>query len=222
MDPQLRDQLTVLFESYVTQHKQDLISKVLHNRTRFLTVVLEDIFKPHNASAVIRTCECLGIQDLHVVEKVNQYTPNPYVTKGATKWVSIFQYEEPVSCLSQLKEKGYRIVVTTPDKNAVDFRQYPLDQKTAIVFGTEFSGVSNETLHYADELIYIPMFGFTESLNISVSAAIILHDLNARLRNFNTEWQLNEEEIKELRLSWYRNIVKRSALLEEEFLNGNS
>jgi len=219
MKQKLTKELIEYFEEYVTLHKQQLISTILSKRTRHLTVVLEDIFKPHNASAVIRTCECLGIQDLHVIEQVNSYAPNPYVTRGATKWMSLYNYSDSASCLASLKDKGYRIAVTTPDENAISYKEFDLSKPFAMVFGTEFTGVSDAVKEQADEFIYIPMVGFTESLNISVSAAILLEEFSSRLRETDVKWELTSEEKTELTLIWYKNIVKRSELLEQRFLS---
>jgi len=211
---------------YVTPNKQALIDKVLDNRTRHLTVVLEDIYQEQNASAVIRTCDCFGIQDLYITEDLHAYQVNPNVVRGASKWVNIQRYdrgpESIASCFSDLKDKGYRLVGTTPDPNSASIHEMALTEKTAIVFGTEKRGLSNYAKEQVDDLVHIPMLGFTESFNISVSAALVMNELSRRLRESTIAWQLSDEEKSELKYVWYQQIVKRSDLLINNFIKEHS
>ncbi len=208
-------------EQYVTEHKQQLIEEALKKRTRHITVVLEDIYQAQNASAVIRTCDCYGIQDLHIIENKHVYDVNPRVVHGAAKWVSIHRYNESLDnsslCIENLKEQGYRIVATVPDSKATSIYDLDISEKSAIVFGTEKYGISDYVIEAADELTTIPMYGFTESLNISVSAAICLSSLAERLFKSEINWHLNEKDKTLLKLSWYKNIVPRADILEKEF-----
>ena len=196
---------------YVTTNKQIRFEEVLNLRTRSLTVVLEDIFKPHNASAVMRTAECMGIQDIHVVEQVNAFNMNPYVLRGSGKWLSLHHYRRRdglnnvEKCYSRLKKQGYTIVATTPH-DAIDYDALELPDKVALVFGSEENGISDYAKNNADHLIKIPMRGFTESFNISVSAAIVLEYYNAQLRK-KTRWHLDPVELFELKLEWMKKVV---------------
>jgi len=213
--------LTAFLKPYVSEHKQALIDSVLDKRTRYLTVVLENIYHAHNASAVVRSCDCFGIQDVHVIEGHNEYKVNPYVVRGATKWMSINKYpkiETNESCYAQLKEKGYRLIGTTPDRSYPVLNNISIDDKVAIVFGTEETGLSEYAKEQMDDFVHIPMYGFTESLNISVSAAICLYDANEKIRSNQVNWQLSEDEKDTLRLEWYRKIIARSDVLEREYL----
>lgn len=216
----------MMLAEYVTENKIQLIDEVLSKRTRHLTVVLEDIYQEQNASAVIRTCDCFGVQDLYITEDLHQYNINPNVVRGASKWVNIHRYERGqasiASCFEELKMKGYRIVGTTPDPNSASIYDLPIDQRTAVVFGTEKRGMSDFARENVDELVHIPMLGFTESFNISVSTALVLNELSTRLRNSITDWQLTEVEKDELRLCWYKQIVKRSDLLINNFKREHS
>ncbi len=197
---------------YVTENKQQKFDEVLAQRTRGLTVVLEDIFKPHNASAVMRTAECMGLQDVHVVEQDNAFNLNPYVLRGSGKWLTIHHYRKEkgvnntIACLDQLKEAGYSVVATTPYGNAVDYKELKVQGRTAVVFGAEETGISQEVIDRADALIKIPMMGFTESFNISVSAAIVLEHYNAALRELG-DWELSEMEKFDLKLEWMKKAV---------------
>ncbi|MDF2157742.1 RNA methyltransferase [Algoriphagus sp. CAU 1675] len=209
---------------YITDHKKNVMEEVLKNRTRFLTVVLEDIFKPHNASAVLRTCDCFGLQDVHVIEKTNTYKINPYVTRGASQWVDLHKfYNEEGSavqdCFNTLREKGYKIMATSPDPSSISIYDLEPDQKLALVFGNEHEGVSDEVKQNADGLVHIPMLGFTESFNISVSASIFLYDLIHKAQAYkHLDFYLSDEEKQELRLQWYRSVVKNSDIHEKAYL----
>jgi len=206
-----KKELLNYLSDFVTDHKKDKIRSVLSLRTRALTLVLEDIYKPHNASAVIRTSECLGIQDIHVVEDRNPYDVNPYVTRGSAKWITLYHYnhhnqQNIEKCFSNLRSEGYQILATTPHDYGQPYQETTLIQKTAIVFGEEENGISDFVKSNADGFITIPMNGFTESFNISVSAAIILaHYANQVKSKF--DWELSDEEKFNLTLNWYENIV---------------
>lgn len=213
--------LNHLFE-FITPSRKSLFEKVIMNRTKHITVVLEDIFQPHNASAVLRTCDLTGIQDVHIIENNNQYDVNPDVALGASKWLNLVKYNQSehntLLAYEKLRKQGYRIVASTPHKNDQDLESIPLDGKLAIVFGTELKGLSNIAIDNADEYIKIPMFGFTESYNISVSAALILFTLTDRLRKTSISWELSGKEKSEILLEWSRRSVKRSDIIENQFL----
>ena len=183
----------------VTDERWNLMNKTIADRTRYLTVVLEDIYQPHNASAVLRTCDCFGVQDVHIIENQNEYTVNPDIALGASKWLNLKKYNKEenntLMCINSLKEEGYRIVATTPHTNDVNLDSFNLENgKTALLFGSEQPGLSELALDHADEFLKIPMLGFTESFNISVSASIILHHLRLKLNQSEIEWQLSKDE----------------------------
>lgn len=207
---------------YITESRRELIDEKLNLRTRYITVVLEDIYDPHNASAVMRSCECFGIQDIHVVEQRNSYELSKSVTKGSSKWITLHRYNEPgadniKNCYEVLRSKGYRILAASSDPGASSLREYKLKSPVALVFGTEFAGLTEYARTNADEFIHIPMQGFTESFNISVSAGICLYELAGKMHNSSLEWQLSETQKVDLKLEWYRSVIKRSESLEKEF-----
>lgn len=213
--------------TYITPARLKLFEKVMTYRTSYLTVVLEDIYQPQNASAVLRTCDCFGVQNVHVIENRNTFNVSKEVALGSSKWLSIHKYNQKqnnsLEAVKYLKGKGYRIVATTPHKKDQMLQDFNLKKgKTALVFGSELPGISETILNEADEFLKIPMYGFTESFNISVSAAIILHHLTEKLRGEPREfWELNEAEKKDVKLHWLRNTIKRSDLLEQQFLEEN-
>jgi tRNA (guanosine-2'-O-)-methyltransferase len=205
--------LIAFLEEFITERRKNLFHKIIESRTRYLTVVLEDIYQSQNASAVLRTCDCFGIQDVHVIENRNEYTLNPEVTLGSDKWLNLNIYNSEgsntVNTLERLKNDGYRIVATTPHTDDVNLEDFDLSKgKTALLFGTELKGLSKEALSHADEYLKIPMQGFTESFNISVSAAIILHQLSSKLRASDIKWNLTDDERSEVLFQWLKNTIK--------------
>jgi tRNA (guanosine-2'-O-)-methyltransferase len=217
------EELIFHLERFVLSRRKDLINYLVLYRTRYITVVLEDIYQAQNASAVLRTCDCFGIQDVHIIENKNRYQINPEVALGSNKWLTLTKYNKDennsLSTILSLKEKGYRIVATTPHSNDTSLDDFDLQKgKIALVFGTELKGLSNSVIENADEYLKVPMYGFTESFNISVSAAIILHHLTYKLRKSNLQWRLSDDEIKDVKLAWLRKSIKNSQLLEKELM----
>lgn len=218
----MHSDLIQYLSQFVTEERFELLQKTIEHRTRYLTVVLEDIFQPHNAGAVLRTCDCFGIQDIHIIENRNAFTPSPRVTQGASKWLDLHYYNSEennsAAAMEHLRSQGYRIVATVPDPKAVPLSSLDLSKgKTALVFGSEQPGISGSVAGLADEFITIPMFGFTESLNISVSAAVIVSRLIEKLRSSEISWQLPEEEKNELLLNWLRKNIKQCGIIETRF-----
>lgn len=218
------EQLYDRLSAFVSDNKRALFDRLAPQRTRHITVVLEDIYQAHNASAVVRTADLLGIQDMHIIENRNKYTVNPDVTLGSSKWVDMHRYREATGntlrCVRKLKEQGYRIVVTSPHAPEVTPATIALDRPMAFCFGTELTGASEELIANADMQLRIPMYGFTESYNISVSAAIVLYTVMERLRNSTVPWQLPHEQLLDLKLAWARKVVHSAAHLEAHFRAG--
>lgn len=217
--------LIVHLSGCVTEKRFSLFKKVLNERTRYITVLLEDIYQSQNASAVLRTCDCTGIQDVHIVEERNEYEINPDVALGANQWLSLHYYNNKenniYSGVEALKKQGYRIVATSPHAGGTSPETFDLAKgKAALMFGTELDGLTDRALELADEYIQIPMAGFTESFNISVSAALILYSLRKRLEASDLNWRLEEEERLELLLNWLRTSVKMSEQIEKQFRIG--
>lgn len=217
-------QLLLHLEQFVSDHKKQFIDHVLAHRTRHITVVLEDIYQSQNASAVVRTCECMGLQDIHIVENTAKYDVNVRVLKGSNKWVNLIRYRNKGEnntgrCMDMLREKGYRILVADPSAECRSVHDLDVHEgKLALVFGNELRGLSTFAWEHADEKIRIPMYGFTESLNISASVAISLSSLINKMKQSETDFGLSQQEKDEIRLNWYRKIVRRSETLEREFL----
>ena len=217
-DDQLSRELTEYLGGFVSERRKRRMEEVLAWRTRFLTVGLEDLYHPHNASAVLRSCDCFGVQDVHVVESRNAYEVNRAVDMGASGWLDLHRYSESSAALAALKQQGYRVVAATPHRDDCSLDELAVDAPLAVFFGTEELGLSEQILEAADEYVRVPMFGFTESFNISVCAALVLRELTSRLHRGNEEWRLDEEEKKALRLAWYRSSVRGVELIEQRFM----
>ena len=219
----MKKELVDFLSEHVTEGRNALFDKVLKDRTKYLTVVLEDIYQSHNASAVLRSCDCFGVQDVHIIENRNEYSVDRDVALGSSKWLSLHKYNEKENntreALQELKKQGYRIVATTPHTNDVELYDFDVTKgKAAIVFGTELTGISDIVKEEADEFVRIPMYGFTESFNISVSAALVLQHLAHEIRRQNAAWKLSEEEMIDVKLQWFKATIKSAELIEREFL----
>ncbi len=218
----ITNKLIDFLSSFVSERRLAVIEKVIENRTKYVTVLLEDISDAQNANAVLRTCECLGVQNLHIVENLNQYYYSKRVARGAGKWVNQHKYNtfenNSLEAINALKADGYRIVATLPGKNCTQLQDFDVCKgKFAIVLGTEHLGISETVKQNADELITIPMYGFTESYNLSVSNAMILNRLIEKIRLSEVDWRLSPTEKTELMLEWLKLSVKKSELLIKKF-----
>lgn len=207
------------FYDIITESKQEMFDRIAADRTRHITVVMENIHQEHNASAVLRTCDCFGIQELHAIEKNNTYEIQRDIALGAGNWVDLYKHsdgENPTyTCLEELKAKGFKIVATSPHTDN-DINDLDLSQPIALVFGTEKKGVSDKVEEMAHQLVRIPMYGFTESFNISVSAAIALNILRRKLSLSNIDWKLSYEEQVKLKIQWCTKIIREGELVENE------
>ncbi|RME19853.1 MAG: TrmH family RNA methyltransferase [Bacteroidetes bacterium] len=200
-------------KNFITEKRFKRFQEVLQERTRYITIVLEDVFQGHNASAVLRSCDCFGLQDVHVIENRNEFKPNEEVSMGAAQWLTIHRYKEKEKnnterCYQWLKQKGYKIIATSPHYQSVSIKELQLDKPLAIVFGAEKEGLSDYALKKADVHVYIPMYGFTESFNISVSAALCMYELTARLRSSDIDYHLSNDEKNRLLLEWLKESIK--------------
>jgi tRNA (guanosine-2'-O-)-methyltransferase len=215
--------LTNHLSQFVSDHKKKFVDRVLDQRTRYVTIVLENIYQSQNASATLRTSECMGLQAVHIVENTAKYQLNIRVLKGADKWLELHRYRtrgenNTETCFSKLRTEGYKIFVADPAEDGISIEDIAIDQKIALVFGNELRGVSDYAIENADGKMKIPMYGFTESLNISVSVAISLNTLMKKLRDSEIAYRLSEEEKRLIRLEWYKKIVRGSDVIEREFL----
>lgn len=216
-DKNLRAKLIEGLEQFVTEERKERLLSVLDNRTRHITVVLEDLYQTQNISAVMRSCECYGIQDAYIVENRNTFEIHKDISMGADKWLTLHHYphsEHNVKqCIDDLHARGYTVIATLPDEKRTTIMDLPVERKTAFLFGTELTGLSEDAVRYADGAALIPMYGFTESFNISNSAAIILSHFSERLRHSEVDWKLTPDEREELYFSWLQKSIRNSESL---------
>lgn len=215
------------FAQYITAERREKIERNSRERTRYTTAVLENIYQGHNISAVLRSSDCFGMQDIHIIEDKHRYNVNEDVAKGAAQWLSLHHYSlqgqesSTEICYKKLHAEGYAIAATTPHKNDMLIDQLTLDRKIALVFGTEQQGLSSYALENADYYVKIPMYGFTESFNISVCAGIAFYELSRRLRQSSIDWRLSEEELIDLQLEWLGRSTHRSEQILERLKEAN-
>ena len=219
------EKLLTYLEDFVTDKRKSLFKNILANRTRHFTIVLEDIYHQHNASAVIRSCDVFVIQDIYAIE--NRYTNkvSRHVARGSQKWIDLHRYRRNTNnteeCLKDLKSAGYQIIVTSPKHNSCLLQDFDISKKSAFVFGAEKEGISEHAIQQADGFLKIPMVGFTESLNISVAVAVILQAITVKLRSSDIHWQLSEEEKKTIYFDWIQKTIKNVEKLKEHYFQNH-
>ena len=221
-DHQIQEEIDIL-RNHVTERRWERMITVLDRRTRYLAAVVEDVYQPHNGSAVLRSCDAFGIQDVHIVENRNRYQVNPGVELGTAQWLSLYRYTRPTrpddgdptvgtrAAVATLHRLGYRVYATSPHRDDVTPEDLNLETSpVALMFGAEKEGLSATALELADGYLRIPMHGFVESLNISVSAAITLQTLSVRLRNSDLPWRLDPEYRTRILARWLRRSVRHA------------
>lgn len=201
------DLLTYL-ETYLTEERKQRFLDVLQKRTKHITVAVEDVYQLHNTSAILRSCDVFGVQELHVIEHRFGKRLDKNIAVGAEQWVDVHRYGTTADCVAKLKSEGYRIIATTPHNDSSLLPDFFPSEKSAIFFGTEKEGLSETVMQQADGFLKIPMVGFSESLNVSVSAAIIIQQLAQKVRDSDLDWRLTEAELLEKRLDWTKKSIK--------------
>ena len=219
----LKHDLVEYLKGFVVDERRELFEDKIQQRTKHITVVLENIFQGRNISASIRSADCFGIQDVHVIENDNIFNDDSEVSMGADKWVSttIYNQEEgnTAKTIKKLKADGYQIIATTPHNTECNLYDIEIsDKKIALIFGAEVRGCSEQSLKLADKRMRIPMYGFTESFNLSVSVSLCLQHLTYKMRDSAVNWRMTKEQKDETLLQWLRNSIKSSAQIEKKYL----
>lgn len=212
-------ELVQYLETYLTERRRERFETVLANRTKYISVAVEDVYHMHNTSAVMRSCDVFGVQELHAIEEINQKKIDREIALGAQKWVDVIRHKSTKTFIQSVKAKGYQLVATTPHIPSIAIQDFKLDKPTIFCFGRETEGLSDVIFEAADVHLNIPMVGFTESLNISVSAAIILQQVTNQLRNSDLPWKLTEEEKLQKRFDWCTKTIKNTDQLIEHYLS---
>lgn len=207
---------------FVVDDKNRLFDRLIQERTDYLTVVMEDVFQSHNQSAVMRSADCMGVQNVHLIENRNHYDSTSTVSQGAREWLTLHRHRKlknnTQETIDSLRGAGYRIVATTPHTDDCLIEELDLTKgPIAFFFGTELTGLSDTVMEQADEFVKVPMYGFTESLNISVCAALVMASAVRRLRESDIDWHLSEKRKMEVYFQWYRNAIKAADEILERF-----
>jgi tRNA (guanosine-2'-O-)-methyltransferase len=225
MQESIKKELIQYLLTFVSENRKKRFDEVIAERTDHLRIVLENVYQGHNASAVLRSCESFGIQDVHFIENRNHLKISDDVAMGSSNWLNIHRHNKSanntVEAIQHLKSLGYRIVATSPHKNDCTIDKLAVDKKLALVFGTEIDGISDDVIEHADEFVKIPMHGFTESFNVSVCAALCMYELSTRIRKNVPEYHLTEQEKTDVYFNWLKTSVEHSEALIQNYLNLN-
>ncbi|MBR9855204.1 MAG: RNA methyltransferase [Algicola sp.] len=213
------NELFTYLEGYLTEERKQRFLDVLQNRTKHIAIAVEDVYQLHNTSAILRSCDVFGVQDLHVVEDRFGKRLDKNIAMGAEQWVDVYRYQTTTDCMAKLKEEGYQIIATTPHNDSSLLHDFFPEKKSAIFFGTEREGLSEEVMQQADGFLKIPMVGFSESLNVSVSAAIIIQELAQKVRSSDLNWQLTDTEVLDKRFDWTKKSIKDVERIIKRYLN---
>ena len=218
----------------ITPQRYEKMLRVLNCRTRRLTMVLEDVYQEHNASAVLRSCDAFGIQDVHIIENKYSLRLSRRVDMGASKWQTIHRYtsgdakrvkggtrkdypetelhrRNTLAALEKIREKGYFLAASTLEEGAAGIDDIPVDRPVAVLVGTELTGLSPSARNMADMAFSLPMLGFAQSFNLSVFSAICLSHLSEKMRAYSRDWELPEDEKQELLLQWLKLSVSENS-----------
>ena len=183
----------------MTPERYQRIREMLAKRQTDLTVCLENVHKPHNVSAVVRTCDAIGIHKVHAVWE-NQYRVRSGTAMGSQQWVNVDTHENVTDAIGALKAQNMQVLVTHLSDKAVDFRDIDYTKPTAILFGQEKYGVTDEAIAMCDQDIVIPMVGMVQSLNVSVAAALVLYEAQRQrqIAGMYDVQDLSEEECQRM------------------------
>jgi tRNA (guanosine-2'-O-)-methyltransferase len=213
-------------QHYMTEERSIRFKEVLEYRTRHFTIAVEDVYQERNASAIVRTADCFGIQDVYIIENYNAYQLSEGISKGADKWVDVRIYDRypnnTAKCISDLKGRGYQIIAATPYDMGSQLEDFNISERSAFFLGGEKEGLSKEAIEKADSYIRIPMYGFTESYNLSVAGALLLYSLTQRLHDSDIDWGLSEGEKLDLQLNWTIKTIASSENLIRKYLENKS
>ena len=218
---EIREKVAYL-RNFVTDQRDRLFNKLIQERTGYMTLVLEDLYQPHNISAILRSCDCCGVQHVHVIERENRFQDNTEISLGAREWLTLHHHhgekDNTLAAIRTLKEQGYRIIATTPREKEVMIEDIDLHRgKMAFFLGTELTGLSEKALTMADEYVKVPIYGFTESYNVSVCATLLMYSVAQRLRQSAVDWHLSEEEQQRVLFAWYTNSIKASTQILKRY-----
>lgn len=204
-------------KTFLTEERLQKIDYFAPQSSDFILPVMEDVYQFRNAAAIVRSVEACGFHKIVALEKSNIFDPNLKVTKGADTWVEVEKMPWNLNSIKKIKQRGYRIVAVSPEKNATLLPDFQISEPTALIFGTEGEGVTDEILDFADETLAIPMYGFTKSFNVSVAAAICMYELKQKLIHSGIDYLLDDQKILERKIKWAVNSIPSGDKILEKF-----
>lgn len=205
-------------KQFLTEERLAKIEHFSKESSDFVLPVMDDVYQFRNAAAIIRSVEACAFHKVVAMEEENVFNPNLTVTKGAETWVEVEKMPKNIASLQNIKDRGYKILAVSLEKNAVMLPEYEITEPIALVFGTEQTGVSEEVIDFADETLAIPMFGFTRSYNVSVAAGICMYELKQKLLKSNIDYKLNEQKLLEMQVRWAVNSISSGKEIYAKYL----
>jgi len=197
------DTVCAILAPMLTDDRVARIDAVLAARLASVIPVVEDVYDPHNGAAVIRSGEAIGLQELHVIEPGERFQALAGITRGCHRWLDLHRWPQATACVESLRGRGFTVLATTPDA-AVPVDQIDVSRPVAVIFGNEHAGLPASTIAACDGAVVLPMLGFTQSFNLSVSAALITSQLAARRRAFlGRDGDLDDTRRANLRARWF-------------------
>lgn len=209
-------------KQFLTDERLRKIDHFSPESSDFVLPVMDDVYQFRNAAAIIRSVEACGFHKVVAMEEENVFDPNLTVTKGAETWVEVEKMPKNIDSLQKIKDRGYKILAVSLEKNAVMLPDYQITEPIALVFGTEMAGVSEEVIDFADETLAIPMFGFTRSFNVSVAAGICMYELKQKLINSNIDYKLSDEKLLKMKIRWAVNSMQSGQQIFQKYLRDNN
>lgn len=206
-------------KQFLTDERLRKIEHFAVESSDFVLPVMEDVYQFRNAAAIVRSVEGCGFHKIVAMESENVFNPNLTVTKGAETWVEVEKMPHHLDSLRDIKNRGYKILAVSPERNATMLPDYEIKEPVALVFGTEKEGVTDEILEFADETLAIPMYGFTKSYNVSVAAAISVYELRQKLIRSNLDYKLSEEKLWKLKVRWAVNSIRSGDEILRKYLS---
>ncbi|MEW4488823.1 RNA methyltransferase [Thalassoglobus sp. JC818] len=206
---------------FLTPHRRQRIAEVLDQRIASIALMLFDVYQSHNASAVLRSCDAFGIQDVFVVEQEKEFSPNRDIARGSDRWLTIQRDSGPGALdrsLECLDQKGFQVVAMVPESaGSQTVASLPVEENLVLAFGTEKTGLPDEVIEGAAYRAHLPMYGFVESYNVSVAAALAMQELTAKVRSSSPGWGISPERRRQLMLSWTKKSIPNVTAIERRF-----
>lgn len=209
-------------KQFLTEERLSKIEHFSKESSDFVLPVMDDVYQFRNAAAIIRSVEACAFHKVVAMEEENIFDPNLTVTKGAETWVEVEKMPKNIDSLQKIKDRGYKIMAVSLEKNAVMLPDYQITEPIALVFGTEMAGVSEEVIDFADETLAIPMYGFTRSFNVSVAAGICMYELKQKLINSNLDYKLNDEKLLKMKIRWAVNSMQSGQQIFHKYLRDHN